>query len=59
MRTRPCELEAQKAFGTSLEFTLHETRCDANRDLLYEARAPSPDELRSMSLRVPASLTGV
>ena len=21
-----------------LEFTLHETRCDANRDLLYEAR---------------------
>jgi hypothetical protein len=32
----------QESIGTpQLEFTLHEIRCDADGDLLYEARAPS------------------
>jgi hypothetical protein len=42
MQTRRREVRAQESIGTpQLEFTLHEIRCDADGDLLYEVRAPS------------------
>ena len=58
MRTRPRELEAQKAFGTSprIHPARNSLRCKS-RSSLRSSRA-FPDELHSMSLRVPASLTG-